>query len=251
METKEGIRNGSKVPADRCLTPQELNPWEREEESSVERSLANVREAHQKALAMVTALEEEIEHLSCPLIMSQPEVRTHSRSRDCWIYGSRGWKRRHCQKWPENCLAPYFEYHPSRRNLESGREAMAIKDPDLEEPPELRLEVTCFLRGSAENSEEEEKVPSPKPQVKEHHKWVAGKAEACKTPGWWRELLAIPEVQDCKMLAQKVQASFQLPKRASELHKIENYHWAPPAPLCLLRKNFLPPPNFIFTCQDI
>ena len=32
---------------------------------------------------------------------------------------------------------------------------------------------------------------------------------------------------------------------------MENYHQAPPAPLCLLRRNFLPPPNSIFTCQDI
>ena len=64
----------------------------------------------------------------------------------------------------------------------AGREAMATKDPDLEEPPELRLEVTCFLRRLAENSEEEEKVPSPKPPVKELHKWVAWKAGACKTP---------------------------------------------------------------------
>ena len=46
---------------------------------------------------------------------------------------------------------------------ESSGEVMAIKDP------ELGPEVTCFLRGSAENSEEE-KAPSPKPPVKELHK---------------------------------------------------------------------------------
>ena len=117
--------------------------------------------------------------------------------------------------WPENCPAPYFQYHPSRRNSESSGEAMATEDSDLEEPPELGLKVSCFLRGLAENSEEKEKAPSPEPPVKELHKWVAWKAEACKTPGWWRELLAVPEVQDCKKLAQEVQASFQLPKRVS------------------------------------
>ena len=97
---------------------------------------------------------------------------------------------------PESCPAPYFEYHPSRRNSESGREAMATKDPDLEEPLELGLEFACFLRGSAKNSEEEEKTPSPECPVKELHKWVTWKAGACETPGWWRELLAVPEVQD-------------------------------------------------------
>ena len=80
-------------------------------------------------------------------------------------------------------LAPYFKYHPCRRNLESGGEAVATKDPNLEEPLELGPEVTFFLRGSAENSgEEDEKVPSPKPPVKELHKWVTWKAEACEMP---------------------------------------------------------------------
>ena len=63
--------------------------------------------------------------------------------------------------------------------------------------------------------------------------------------------MAVPEVEDCEKLAQEVQASFQLPIRASKLHKMENYHQAPPAPLCLLQRNFLPPPDSIFACQNI
>ena len=63
--------------------------------------------------------------------------------------------------------------------------------------------------------------------------------------------MVVPGVEDCEKLAQEVWASFQLPKRASKLHKVENYHWAPPALLCLLKKKFLPPPDSIFACQDI
>ena len=59
----------------------------------MERSLAKVREAHQKALAMAAALKEEIEQLSCPLIRSQPEVWAHSKNRDCHVCRSRGQKR--------------------------------------------------------------------------------------------------------------------------------------------------------------
>ena len=43
-------------------------------DASVDRSLAKVREAHQKALAMVATLEEEIECLSHPLIRSQSKA---------------------------------------------------------------------------------------------------------------------------------------------------------------------------------
>ena len=63
--------------------------------------------------------------------------------------------------------------------------------------------------------------------------------------------MAIPEVKDHKKLAWEIWAWFQHPKRASELHKMENYHQVPPALLCLLRRNFLPPPDSIFACWDI
>ena len=40
----------------------------------MERSLAKVREAHQRALAMASALEEEIEQLSHPITRGQLEA---------------------------------------------------------------------------------------------------------------------------------------------------------------------------------
>ena len=50
--------------------------------NSVERSLATVCEAHQKALATVATLEEEIERLSHT--QNHSELRVRSKSRDCW-----------------------------------------------------------------------------------------------------------------------------------------------------------------------
>ena len=61
----------------------------------------------------------------------------------------------------------------------------------------------------------------------------------------------VPEVDDCEKLACEVQASFWLPRRVSEWHWVKNDHQAPPALLCLCQKNFLPPPDSIFACQDI
>ena len=128
---------------------------------------------------------------------------------------------------PEACPAPYFKYNPSRKNSESSREVMAIEDPDWEEPLELEPGITSFLRGLAENSEEEEKAPPPEPPVIELHEWVTWKAKMCKTPDWWRELLAVPGVPNCKKLVWKVWASFSHPKRISEVNKTENYYQAP------------------------
>ena len=175
-----------------------------------------------------------------------------SKSRYCPVHGSRGWKLGTARCNLKTAPPPTSNTTPPEETWESYGEAVATEDPDLEELPELGPEVTCFLRGSAENLEEkEEKAPSPEPPWKELCMWVMWKDEACKMPSWWRELMAVPEVEDCKKLAWEIWASFCLLKRASKLHKMENYYQAPPALLCLLRRNFLPPPDSIFACRDI
>ena len=186
--------------------------------------------------------------IKLPLPWSQPEIRVRSKSRDCQACRTPERKRRHCRVWHEGHPAPYY---PSRRSPESSEEAAAAEDLDLEEPPELELEVACFLGGSMGNfKEEDEKVP-PKPPVEEFHKWVPWKAETCKMPSWWRELVAVPEVEDHKRLAWEVQASFQLPRRMRELHPRENCCQALPAPPCLHWKKFMPPASSIYACRDI
>ena len=57
--------------------PRSRSPKREKRDASAERSLAEVREAHQKALAMVAALEEEIEWLSHSLTRSQLEARAY------------------------------------------------------------------------------------------------------------------------------------------------------------------------------
>ena len=110
--------------------------------------------------------------------------------------------------WPEDCHAPYFKYQPSWRSSESKGDAVATEDLNLKEPLELGLEVTCLIQGSAKNSEESKKAPSPEPPIEELQKWVTWKAQAYKTPSWWQELTMVPEVDDNKKLACEVQASF-------------------------------------------
>ena len=74
----------------------------------------------------------------------------------------------------------------------------------MAEPPELEPRVTSFLGGSVENLKEEEEVPPPEPLVGELWEWVMWKAKMTETPDWWRELLAVPGVPNCKKLAWKV-----------------------------------------------
>ena len=126
-----------------------------------------------------------------------------------------------------------------------------MEDFNLEDLPELVLEITCFLLGPVESSEENMKMLSPEPPIEELEKWVTWRAQAYETPSWWQELAMVPEVDNPKKLAHEVWASFWLPKRASEWCWVKNDHQAPPAMLCLHQKNFLPLPDSIFACQDI
>ena len=88
----------------------------------MEKGLAKVREAHWRAVATMATLEEEIEQLN------QSEAHAHSRSQDCCRQRSWGWKRMHCQVQLEESHAPYFEYHPPWRGLESKEDEEAPMD---------------------------------------------------------------------------------------------------------------------------
>ena len=70
-------------------------------------------------------------------------------------------------------------------------------------------------------------------------------------PDWWLELAEISGVDDHQELAQKIQASFELPWQISKQHGVKNYHQAPPALPCLCWKDFLPQQDLKFPCWDI
>ena len=214
----------------------------------MEQSLVNVREAHQKVLAAAgAALEEEMERLSCPLSWRQLEVRgSYGRSKDCRAYKSMECKQRRCQVSFSNTPTT----HPlTEENMGSAGEELTPEDLDLGEPPELELGVTSFLIRSVESSREEESPPEL--PVGELSKWVMWKAEATKTPDWWRQLLALPGVPDCKKLARQIWASFSHPRRVMEIKETKYHCHVPSAPLCLLWDHFLLSPSTTFACRDI
>ena len=167
-------------------------PHRRRHDNSVEQSLVMVCTAHQKVLAVVATLEEEIERLSCTRNHSQ--LGAGSKSREG--------KKKRCHKvWFEEQPAPIHSADPKTQLSEEGSNG---RGSDLEEPLELKPMVASFLRGLPETSEDEgEKMP-PGPTVLEFSLWVPWKAERCETPEWWMELSAVPEKDDHRKLAREV-----------------------------------------------
>ena len=148
----------------------------------------------------------------------------------------------------EDPLAPDC---PSNPRTESSKEAATAEGSDLEEPPKLGPEVASFLRGLMGTSEDKDDRMPPEPAVTEFSQWVPWRANRYKTPSWWAELLAVPEVGDHKKLAREVLALFQLPQRMREVRMKEVDLQAPPAPPCLHQQKFMPPAESIYASRDI
>ena len=79
----------------------------------------------------------------------------------------------------------------------------------------------------------------PEPSILDVESWLDWWAQQIGTPCWWRELRAIPGVEDPWKLTWKIQASFLIPKIRSKVFLGQDYT-APPAPKCLIQNVFLP-----------
>ena len=100
--------------------------------------------------------------------------------------------------------------HPlTKENVGSTGEELAPEDLDLGKPLELEPRVTSFLTGSVESSREEDSPPEP--PVWELREWVMWTADTTKIPDWWRELLVLPGVPDCKKLVHRYGLHLAIP----------------------------------------
>ena len=245
------LNRGKEAPKDQALPgPEDSRPSNSgrphlERDSLVDRSLARMWEVHQKALSVAAALEGEIERLSN--MRACPRSRVRSRSWDHWR-SREGQKKRRCQVSFVDESAPGQSASPE---MPSDKEELEGDEANLEDPPELKPTVASFLQGLPETSGDKgNKVPL-EPAVLDLAGWVMWKAKMCDTPDWWRELSAVPGEEDTRKLARQVWASFQIPHWLQELNEEMATLRAPPAPPCLCRQKFMPPPKSIFTSQDI
>ena len=143
-----------------------------------------------------------------------------------------GWSRRCCKALPKSSPTHSPVHSPPWWGDEEA------------EPPSLEYNlgpnVECFFQeltgecgGDGGNH-----FPAELP-VEKYEECIEWRGWVVDMPSWWQELEKIPEVDDIQELAQKTQASFELPQWMSEVYDIENYYLAPPAPKCLHQKDFL------------
>ena len=231
----------------RLLSPKSFHlPWSRlslwEWEDSIDRSLARVHEAHQKALSIVVTLEEEIERLYRKKAHSHPE----QRQRDSYGSEERS-RKRQCKANFSSQPTASWSTNPDMPSSGMGSEG---GDSDLGDPPQLQAEVASFLQGSSKTTEEENKEMSPEPPISQPTEWVWWKAERCDVPNWWVELSTVL-LEDIERLARQVRALFKLPKCMHKLNPEEAPFHAPLAPPCLHQQRFMPPIMSAFACWGI
>ena len=77
------------------------------------------------------------------------------------------------------------------------------------------------------------------PSIGNYKVWLNLQAHQLDTPHWWGELVAIPEVEKLKRLAQKIWASFLILVVRCKAYLNQEYTM-PPTPKCLTRSRFLP-----------
>ena len=200
-----------------------------------------MQEAHQKALSVAAALEGEIERLNS--MRARPRSRARLKSRDCQR-SREGQKKRQCQVSFVDKSVPGQSASPE---MPSDGEELEGDEANLEDPPELKPLVASFLQGLPETSGDKGKDASPEPAVSDLAGWVTWKAKMCNTPDWWRELSMVPGEEDTRKLARQVWTPCQLQELKQEMATLR----APPAPPCLCRQKFMPPPKLIFASQDI
>ena len=85
----------------------------------------------------------------------------------------------------------------------------------------------------------ERKEPVTKPTIKDLEAWLEHQVGQLGTPTWWRELEAVPDIEDTCKFAQKIRASFYVPEVRSRTNPSQPFSM-PPAPRNLDRGAFYP-----------
>ena len=115
---------------------------------------------------------------------------------------------------------------------------------DLVPPLELGPDIKHFFQEpAASQGEGGRSDPSLGPSMENYEKWIEWRSLCICMPDWWKELIGIPGIDNFWELTQKMRASFEIPQVRSKAQGRDNNYSAPPAPTCICREDFLPPPD--------
>ena len=109
--------------------------------------------------------------------------------------------------------------------------------PLMNPPPHMR--VTFSDPEVKKSPEGEEACCSMEPSISDVEMWLEWQTWQLGTPAWWVELGAIPRIKDLQIFAQKIRASFYIPK-VQMRDSLDQRYTMPPAPWNLNRHAFLP-----------
>ena len=137
-------------------------------------------EAYQKALATAAALEEEIEQLSCPCTRSQPEVRAQSRSRDCWIHGSRGGREGTTRCGQRTAQPPTLNITPPEGTWRPAARQWLLKTLTWRNCRNWGQRLPASSEGQLRNQRKKKRHPLPNPQWKSSMSGWLGKLKLVK-----------------------------------------------------------------------
>ena len=148
-------------------------PRRRKRDTSTERDLTKVREAHQRALAATATLEERIKRLNCSTIRGWQDAHTHSWRCNCWR--RRSWKQnqRYCRALWEDSPIHFPMHSPPNWGPETSDNKEAeppFLQFDLGPPSQLVPEVDCFLQEPASKLREDYKSDSSSEPLAQEHK---------------------------------------------------------------------------------
>ena len=164
-----------------------------EGEDSYEEALWEIRATCQRALEAARVLKSDMERLSQGM-RDEPQTHSHSHSRSIVevIAGLN----------PHSCS---LERSPTSPSSSSQGRRVIFGEPEVELDP----------KG------DEESYP-PGPSIVDVETWLDWQACQLDTPCWWRELTAIPGVEDPWKLTQKIWAS-SIPEVRSRLFLGQDY----------------------------
>ena len=183
------------------------------------------------------ALQSDLDRLN-----SKPRGRshTHSQSGDCHRTRPGSWQRRHSGS---QCRARSPQQVENQvRSSSPDHLQMHYQDERARSPDHTQSLPHRWVSFQMPEGEDTTTVKEPvtvELTTEDLETWLEHQAGQLGTPTWWRELEAVPDIENPHKFARKIWASFYVPEVQSRMNPGQPFS-TPPAPRNLNRGAFYP-----------